>query len=54
MPDEEFRALCGATVVPGRDDFDVVGKGHPQPTCWDCEAIWRQLEGMEPLEVNAP
>jgi hypothetical protein len=51
-PDEPFRALCGATVTPGRSDFAALGGRWFDPTCWDCDGVWREIKDWPQIEVN--
>jgi hypothetical protein len=45
-PGEMFRALCGAEVTPGKDDFVALGGKWLDATCWDCERVWREIENF--------
>lgn len=45
-PGVPFRALCGAEVTPVLADYRT--DGYPDSTCWDCDRVWREIEGMEP------
>lgn len=47
-PGEEFRALCGAIATPARRDFVELGGKWLDGTCWDCDAVWREMAGMAP------
>lgn len=47
-PGEAFRAICGATVTPGKRDFVELGGKWLDGTCWDCDAVWREIAGMAP------
>jgi hypothetical protein len=52
-PHVEFRALCGAEVTPKRMDFHECGGKWLDPTCWDCDGVWRELEHIPQVSVEA-
>ncbi|WP_020668745.1 zinc finger protein [Amycolatopsis nigrescens] len=41
-PGGEFRALCGAEVTVRASDLHALGGLWFDPTCWDCDRIWRE------------
>lgn len=48
-PDEEIDTLCGKRVVLGRQDFPRLAEYRPyKKTCLDCDAVWREREGIGP------
>ena len=49
QPGVEFRALCGAAVTPKRGDCHELGGKWLDPTCWDCDRVWREIEHFPKL-----
>lgn len=45
-PGELFRTLCGAEVTPQRDDIVLLGAKCIDPTCAECDRVWRNRIGM--------
>lgn len=45
-PNTPFTALCGAEVTPTENNFVALGGLWLEPTCWDCDAVWRRHEGI--------
>lgn len=43
-PEESFEALCGEVVTTAEHDFPCLGGLCLDPTCWDCDAIWRKRQ----------
>lgn len=52
-PDEPFRALCGALVTPEREDFVEPAGKWLDPTCWDCDRVWREMAHFPAGEIPA-
>ena len=46
-PDEEIDTLCGLRVVLTRQDFPRLAEyRRHKKTCFDCDAVWRQRDGL--------
>lgn len=45
-PGITFTALCGLQVTPVDSNFAQLGGLWLEPTCWDCDAVWRRHEGI--------
>ncbi|MGH3515994.1 MAG: zinc finger protein [Haloechinothrix sp.] len=45
-PGERFRALCGAVVTTGADDFPSLGTRWLAPACLECNGVWLRMESM--------
>lgn len=43
-PEETFEALCGQVVTTARRDFNELAGSCTDPTCWDCDEVWRGRE----------
>lgn len=52
-PGEMFRSLCGAEVTPGKHDFVALGGKWLDPTCWDCDRVWREMANF-PVDEFPP
>ena len=44
-PGQTFRTLCDADVPSGRSDIVLLGARCIDPTCDDCELVWRHRIG---------
>jgi len=47
-----FTTLCGAEVTPVEENFVQFGGLWLEPTCIDCENVWRGHEGIPPVPVR--
>jgi len=45
-PGQTFRTLCGVDVTPERSDIVLLGARCIDPTCDNCERVWRHRIGM--------
>lgn len=48
-PDQAIRTLCGIEVIVRRHDIPLLGGLCLDPTCWECDRVWRVRTGLPQL-----
>ncbi|GLZ35578.1 hypothetical protein Lesp02_77650 [Lentzea sp. NBRC 105346] len=48
-PGDEGETLCGDPIVPPRNPWQG---NNTWATCWECDRVWREREGLRPWPVT--